>query len=337
MHKHKQLLQALKSFSNKQPNASLNLANNNYVAQETVPFFVSTDFEFDQSILYLRNTAPQNCPSKTRVALLVGESNFLSILPELQKHADTVILFDIEPKILEHNQFMYQLMTENKSLQDFKCQYSEQKNPLIENKYPLTVARLLKDSGINRTKTTFNQEYAKRLLMKGQSMISTDHFTASHQRYLACRRALHKMQVQFIKLDLLNTKSIDCFKRILEQHSVTITVINLSNIFDYDGNYALRNHGTQPAKTWNTTGRLYDSLERCCEVEQQLIILYSRIELDENKRIQRLISRHAASVDEYILQTTEYSMQANKFFSSYQYDFNKPKKSTNLKNTKPIF
>lgn len=100
---------------------------------------IKTSFAFsngagmNDSVKALDSAPSKKYPhDKLRVAVIVGQGNFESMMPELLNHAHMVLFVDIDKNVLEHNLFMAKLL---QSQDDFQKTFlDDTKNPLLVNR-----------------------------------------------------------------------------------------------------------------------------------------------------------------------------------------------------------
>ena len=302
-----ELLKDLEKLSNQQEEVLRSESNKIFLDATEHVFYFSNDTNFSQSITYIESIPSKRSKDKIKVALWVGEGNLLSCLPELSKHVDLVVTLDIEEKVLEHAEFMYQLMKDNETCREFSLSYLNN-NILVKKEYKVIMRN---EENKNKFSVPVNKEIAVKMLLINCEMLGEKHFIESDQRYLKCRAALRKIHLSFIKLDLLDSKSVVTFKSILAKNNVEIAIINITNLQDYDANYAARSF-LECKQMWVPTGKLSNSLEILGTPSQASpIILYSR--LDKKCDYKKLTSCQAASVTTYIKKIQEYAREINIF------------------------
>lgn len=300
------LLKDLEKFSNESKDPSFNSANKNFKQETSSPFYFSTDFHFEKSISYIENL-PKIKSDKIRVGLLLGESYFLSFLPELRKHVDIVILVDIEDRVLMNAEFLYTLMKESITCNDFALKYSSDENIMLKKEWGIVGTEVENNK---KHKLKIDKKTALSLLLANNQMLGNKHFIETDQRYLQCRSSLLDLNFAFVKLDLLDPSSISQFKAILDKHNSMITIANVNNLLDYDANYAVRDAQNQK-KDWSPTGKLYSTLLMLTKGQEiSPRILFSRLNKDEGYK--SLTSCQANSIYDYIKLTQAYAQEINK-------------------------
>lgn len=96
-------------------------------------FAFSNDHGMNESVKALHTMPAKKLPEdKLRVAMVVGQGNFESMLPELLNHAHMVLFVDIDKNVLEHNLFMARILHSNADFQETYLDKS--KNPLLLNR-----------------------------------------------------------------------------------------------------------------------------------------------------------------------------------------------------------
>lgn len=179
------------------------------------------------SIIEKIQEMPPLVTDKLKVAILVGESNYQSILPEM--NFDLVLFIDIEPKLHLHNAHLYHCMRSSKSRAEF-IQLYPVNNPLenyefknsdssfIFNKIYLT--KFIKGSVME----TFNP---------GPAWLKQFHFLRSEKRFQECKDALMRTAFCQIELDLTNSRKCLQLANLLNYYGALVTYCNFTNIDQY--------------------------------------------------------------------------------------------------------
>lgn len=154
--------------------------------------------------------------TKTRAAFLIGESNFLTFLPELSCQADLLFLNDINISIKQHTRFMLDCFQSCATRAEF-CEKYEKLCPLIG------------------TKDLYKKERTGRSLLKDLKELPLEdkHFLFSDERYLACKEALKKLKIIESDVDMSSSENCAALAEILKKHNITISLVNLTNLHHY--------------------------------------------------------------------------------------------------------
>lgn len=223
-------------------------------------YFLSND-SFKAVPQFLADHPVQALPDKSiRIALLVGESQFISLLPYLEKHVHHVLLADINPFIPRCNTFFLKCLRDSNNRYAFRQQYFNAKNPVFNK----TTA-----SG-----NLINRNHLEKELLGHEKFFGDTYFLANEERFLASKKAIEALSFSFIQLDLFDNPSVMKLKNILNTHSATITICNLTNLFFYDNN----EKGEilyENTLEWKPTGRLEASIKQLINEKADTAIFYS--------------------------------------------------------------
>lgn len=140
-----------------------------------------------------------------RVALVVGEGNIASLLPELERISDAVIFVDFDGKVLEHISYLLKCLKESNSIDDFKEKYRKncpEKDPDFH----------LKSWG------TLTEKYC---------------FLSSEERFLRCKRATEKLSYGFSGLNFSDENQMMNFSEYLKQNKLEVVYANFTNVHQY--------------------------------------------------------------------------------------------------------
>lgn len=186
-----------------------------------------------------RRYAPQ-ATHEIRVAVLFGESHFLSILPELSQHADLIIFADIEHKLHEHIKHLLRCMRNSTTCEEYLKNYMIN-NPLENATIDTALSSL---ALLDRHPTPFDQEedlsgspYTTEILKKLlliKDACFPEFFLNSEVRFNQCKNAVNKFSFAHIQLDLMDRVQCQELAQLLTHYRARITFCNLSNIHDYD-------------------------------------------------------------------------------------------------------
>jgi hypothetical protein len=158
---------------------------------------------------------------KIGVAILFGQSNFLSILPELSNFSDVIILADIVEKQHKHIKHMLDCMCVSESPEEFIKNYLEN-NPILNERVGSTDINLVAD--IN---------YLTRNIKRGGSTKEYN-FLSTQERFHKCKQAAKKLSFAQITLDLMNSDQCSQLADLLASYNATIEFCNFTNIHTYD-------------------------------------------------------------------------------------------------------
>lgn len=224
-----------------------------------------------------------------RVAVLVGESNCPSMLPEVLKHADVVIFCDINPVILEHNQFNVNLLRVCINGSQYMLSYFDpDTNPILKNKVQSGIIGVYDRAQDNRISVIeskpLDAETLKSLLTSywANTFKTTSeeedpincNFLEKQERFEFCCEAARILTFCSLKINLFDQEQVACFKATLEKCNATITVFNATSLYYYDAPTNFSPMKTADRTPWKTTGNLIRSLRQL--TNDETIILFSQ-------------------------------------------------------------
>lgn len=233
-------------------------------------FFMSNEDKTHQQIHSL-SALPVTKRKGFRVAILVGESSFLSMLPELKKHADVVLLVDIDKRVRAHNDFLLHTIKTSASREQFSDRYCGiMTNPLTKHAY-ISIPETVSAREVLRHAL---DDYIKRANERCQQY----NFLGSEERYCVCKQAAESTPIINIHLNILSEKSIVELKELLTSFNAEVTLVNVTNIQDYDANYSIHNIYSQEHGKWEPKKTLLESLSKLLTMPDDSIILYSQLD-----------------------------------------------------------
>lgn len=159
-----------------------------------------------------------SCTNQVKVALLFGESNFISLMPVLSEFCDVIVLADIEPNVHIHNMHLLNCLKHADTPDDFM--------EIYRKNYPPE----LTDDEFNADYMCYNMR-----LGNGANMLERYYFLNSQKAYTACKNALAKIDVTQIQLDLSDVKSCAHLAEVLKENNACFTLCNFTNIHHYVG------------------------------------------------------------------------------------------------------
>lgn len=176
--------------------------------------------------------SPPLHPSKSSAAILFGESNFISLLPELSKHASLIILADIEPTLHLHTMHLLSCLEKSNSIEEFRELYAVN-NPVYNEKIEFND---IEDRSTLRYVPWMFDSIVKNLI---DYSLDRFHFLESNERFLLCKEASSRVIITNVCVDLFNV--VHCFrlKTILEKNDLALSLCNFTNIHEYDSNKSL--------------------------------------------------------------------------------------------------
>ena len=178
---------------------------------------------------------------KIRVGVLIGESCFLS-LAELINHVDVLILNDIDVVVHKHNLHLVNSIRNANTKEDFEYHYKKS-NPLVGEKCFLKAR--IKQS--NYLLPFWSQPKIRRAFItdlwdvinnpsvayQGALGLGDYYFYCSEARFQACKETIKTLKIAQTNIDLMDMDSCIRFADLLESYNATITLINLTNVHDY--------------------------------------------------------------------------------------------------------
>lgn len=190
-------------------------------------FPVSNELSYVALVDILQNiVAPKD--DTIRVCLLFGESNFLSLLPEVAQLSDMILLADIENKQHIHTDFLLRNFTNSSTPDEFIRNYKEARELLPE--FYLEEERI----GICQyVEEFFGEDSTPRI------SLGPYHFLSSEERYLKCKEALNQVSINNINLDLSSETDCSKLKIILNSFNAEFSLCNFTNIHHYVNNNVL--------------------------------------------------------------------------------------------------
>jgi len=215
--------------------------NSCYATDMYFPFNNESEFVYKVSTIGKATVYDAKTP---RVAMLTGESNIISILPEIIKHVDFIICNDIDKAVILHTRHMLACLSKANSCKEYLTLYSRE--------HPLDKIKTIKPP-ISKLKI---KDFVKNL-KQSQKSSGMLHFLSSEDRFLQCKKIAGNIRIVFTRLNLFDEQSCQIFSNIVLQKA-KFTVMGLSNLHDYDSKKVLNN-----------------ILEKHFHLEKDILILYS--------------------------------------------------------------
>lgn len=213
--------------------------------------FLSNEFYSPELLVQIGKTdgkAP--CSRDVKTAIVFGESHWISILPELSKRGcRALILADINPLSLKLFEYMKRNLEASPTIGEFKF------NMLKESGFNKKDVQLLSDietkleERVARFKENAQGDLVEQcrslsnflINMLFQKVASGEfHFLSSKERFNECKRALIDLEIKHVKLNILDKRVCEKFAEELFHENKTISLLNLTNIADYDSERNLR-------------------------------------------------------------------------------------------------
>lgn len=182
------------------------------------PFFQSHQFLFsnenfcNQKIGVHLNQLTNTCKTATtiNVAILNGESHFLSYLSILSRSIDLIIFYDINEHLRELIQILWESM--------------ENANTIVE--YKIIFAKKIKDSPLLKS----SAEYLIITLDLQSKLVGDDFFLTNEQQFGQCKTALKNIKWVFYHANILQKSHIDALLSSFETANKSTTSISATNI-----------------------------------------------------------------------------------------------------------
>ncbi|MGI9282514.1 MAG: hypothetical protein ACR2PX_23205 [Endozoicomonas sp.] len=194
-------------------------------AENTTHFLVSNDGISDKNasiVTDLKERSPGES-NGLRVSCLIGESSFLSSLPELSRVSEAVLLIDYDPFVLYA--FMSQLAIIRESGPDLTEEAFLEK--FLDQLYPDAIKQN-QPAFVERQNAAFLRDYAD-----AKKHLGDDHLFSSAARFAEVQAACKKLNVTPVYMDMFSASSHASMTRILNQHNATISCLNLTNLLEY--------------------------------------------------------------------------------------------------------
>ncbi len=188
-------------------------------------YFFSNEARVSDTINLLR-AAEIKQTNKTRVAILVGESNFLSLLPELALHADLVVFADSDPFLIAHVAHMKKCFDDASSPDEF-LKYYQINHPIDGQMFIASP----EDWFIEKAERFCG------ILVEHKELDGCNefYFLASEERYQACKQAFNNLLFTQIKVNLFDQESLLACSALFKQFDAEVTLCNLTNVLEYYG------------------------------------------------------------------------------------------------------
>ena len=186
-------------------------------------FPICNEFDFHTMIGSLMHIPSSKNDSSLKVAILFGESHFLSLLPTLSNFVDLILLADIEIKLHAHNRHLLSTFKKADTISEFLKYYCDDfpSAPFERKDVP--------------TKHAIYDQVDLLLGRKSQAATSlqTHHFLNTIRQYQSCKHALEKLTVVQIHLDLNDISACSHLAALLQAHNAQFSICNFTNIHQY--------------------------------------------------------------------------------------------------------
>lgn len=155
------------------------------------------------------------------VAILFGESNFISMVPFL-RDIDLVILADINAELHAHTLYLLDKIRSSNSRNDFLEKYRNN-----SSNFSLEQSELLRQ--LNRQKSKFLSDEAS-----GAESKENRHFMNSEENFLECKILIESKKITRICFNVLHRNSCKEIRKIFNEYNAKIRLVNITNIGTYD-------------------------------------------------------------------------------------------------------
>ncbi len=179
-------------------------------------YFFANDKNFSAILDGLNKDGSMPQSETIRAAVLIGESHFLSMLPELSRHCNLVILNDTSSAVNKFVGFLLEIFEASDTREAFEQKFKGEANPLwkVKGNSPLR-----------------GRDFSSQMLAKDSA--GNKFFLASEDRFQACKTAAKNLRFCITGIDICKPQTLlTCFQK----HNAKLTVLNLTNVLDYCDN-----------------------------------------------------------------------------------------------------
>jgi hypothetical protein len=188
---------------------------------------IASDTGFENTLQYCSQIEPLSCDANNaeRVGLIVGDSFLLSSLPVFKKHADSIIVADYNPRMLDMIHFKLEMIRISPTREDFLKRLLCEDNPFLES-LPKPYRGNLDNQSYQKLRTqAFQAGLAKKLPNLS--------FLLTGEHYEKARHNARNTPVRFVCIDLFNPEESDKLGKFISERLGHITLLNATNLFDY--------------------------------------------------------------------------------------------------------
>lgn len=186
-------------------------------------FPICNEYDFDKVIADLAMIPAAKNDDQIKVAMLFGESHFLSLLPTLAERVDLIILADIENKLHIHNRHLLETFKKSETISTFLQNYCVD-FPAEPFKKSDGVTALIVRSQID---VLFGKK------SRAFTSLKQHHFLSSISQYRACKEALQKVAITQIQLNLIDRHACQTLAGILAGQQAQFSICNFTNIHQF--------------------------------------------------------------------------------------------------------
>lgn len=176
-----------------------------------------------------------------RVGVLVGESFLCSLLSELKNRCDLIVIADSNPLLLMHMRNLIDHVLQSTDINDFKRRYVASR---VTEPHP-PASHQTPDLALQ------------------QQVLGVDHFLSSATRFRACQNAARRLQFAFCYTNFFDLRNQAAFLREMENRKVAITVVNLTNLYEWDARYCLAT--VRAPLQWQSNGNIAVFVNALCQ------------------------------------------------------------------------
>lgn len=193
-------------------------------------FPICNEYGFAQIVDDLTVMPSTKNAAQIKVALLFGESHFLSLLPSLAPLVDVIILADIENRLHKHNRHLLATFQKSATISTFLQNYcidfpADYFNP---------------SDGLSFRTIHIQMDILFGKKSRASLSLKNHHFLSTIAQYQACKTALQQVAFVQIKLNLIDRFACKTLAEILHQYHAQLSVCNFTNIHQFVDNELLR-------------------------------------------------------------------------------------------------
>ncbi len=212
---------------------------------DTTNFYpFSNERGLEDPIESLAKITPQSFSKGTlRIAILIGQSSFCSILPELSRHCDLIIFNDLNPFLIQHVRLLLSQLQIAISPENFEERYFALRGNLFND---------------------FKEDEVTPDLNMRKKTLGIFHFLHNPRRFAICQKAAQTMNFAFCHANLFSPADQKIFFDTLGKRKCRVTFFNATNLYEWDAKTPLahiKNH-----EEWQPEHRLekiFSSMNPC--------------------------------------------------------------------------
>ncbi|EHL32217.1 LIC_10091 family protein [Legionella drancourtii] len=251
-------------------------------------YIISNERKVDKIIEHLRNKKLPPNNTKKQSALIIGEGSVTSMLPELSTLCDRIILADMNQPVIEHNQLMIELLLRSKNRAQFKSLYKKN-----AGEYTYYMLEEYERSG------DWGQLGFKKLLTRAQDL-GNEFFLSSEERFLHCKNAAEQLKIEPLNINAFDLEQVKQLKQKLIRNNSSISVINVTNLYEWDANINALN--CKKGAEWQPNNNVANMLNLLLDSASEHIILYSAY---EKKDDQLLVAKIHTTINDYLYEADQ--------------------------------